>query len=999
MKRITIIVLFLFLGMHFAFAQGRVVTGTVTSATDGSTIPGVQVVVKGTTVGTTTNMDGVYSLSVPESATTLQFTFIGMKATEVVIGNQTTINLAMEEDLLLLDEVIVVAYGIQRKEANTGSVSVVSEDQIKSIPVTSPEKLLQGKMAGVQVNNSTGQPGGATQIRIRGISSINASNEPLYVVDGVAVASGDYSSMTSTGNQLASLNPNDIASITVLKDASAASVYGSRAANGVILITTKTGKKGAAKVNFSARYGVGDIANDNNYRVMNPDEIYGYMRQALINSGKDPLTYSLYEAGDNFFASPTLPSSVKTYDWADKAVDKSIYKNYQLSVSGGTDNTSYYTSMAFTDNQAILFGAGLKTYSFRTNIDQIVSDKFKIGTKVNLSHKEMTDKPNDAMYYVNPFWASSNILPWELPYNEDGSYNFKLPSGANTNFLAADEFDDQWSKQYKVNGSIYAEYEIIPGLSFKTNNSLEMMFNESRRWWDPRSGPAGEEKGTLQIYNNRLERYTTTNTLNYSKTFAEKHLLRVLLGQEAFKHKYQTNYAQGEELGSKIPYLSGATQALSNVGYGYTSYTLLSFFGIVDYNYEDKYMFSGSLRRDGNSKFGINSRWGTFYSLAASWNMHNEEFIKNYDFVNMLKLRASYGTNGNDGIGAYDQYGTYAAGEYNGISIAYPNNLGKPSLGWEFNTSWNIGLDFAIYDNLQGSFDYYDRKTSDMLLDIPISRTAGFNSVQSNIGELTNKGWELNLTYSAISTKDLSIDIRANIAHNKTTLDYLGEDVEEIADGFWRRHRLGGGFSDYYVYDYAGVNPATGNAMWYDEDKNLTDKYSEANRVFQGQIQPKLIGGFGFDIAYKDFTMSTSFTWKTGHYVYIMENRYVRSDGFAWPNNQNAGLLDYWREPGDITGTPKPLVTNGTNSNAWGTSRYLEKGDYLRLKDITISYNLPASILDKAKISSLRVYVSGVNLWTLHDVGYYTPERPINGGGYIVFPEAKSITFGVDVGF
>lgn len=1020
MKKIALLLTISMLVLvQVVFAQSKQVAGTVTSGDDGAPLPGVSVVVKGTTIGTVTNVDGKYSFSIPEDAETLIFSFIGMTAKEVAITG-STIDVVLESETIGMEEVIVTGYGQMRKEAYTGSVGVVSQEKLADVPVESVEKALHGKVAGIQVNSTTGQPGSSTQIRIRGFSSINAGMEPLYVIDGVPVSSGNYSYFTSTGNILSTLNPDDIESVTILKDAAAASIYGSRAANGVILITTKSGEKGENNFRVSANYGVSKVTNDQAFRIMDADEIYGYMRAAIVNSGFDPATFADDAMGAGFFASETLPSDVKTFDWYDAAFVTGKTEDIQFSADGGDKTTKYFFSGNYFNQEGIMPATGLKRYSFRMNLDKELNKYFRFGGKFNGTHIIQNDRPNDAMYYANPFWASLNMLPWNLPYvDADGNptnvpgngYNFNLPSNANSNFLASAEFDDQNSKQYRALGSVYFEAEPVKGLKFKTLNSIDHFTEEGRRYWSPFSDAPGSETGTLQTSNGMLSRLTTSNTVSYNGIIGDVHSVSALVGQEAMRNVFKNYYASAYDVGAVIPYLSNSTAEGSSVDFGYSEYTLQSYFGNFDYSYDSRYYAHFSLRTDGSSKFGSETRWGNFWSVGGSWNAHNESFIEDVDVIDALKIRASYGINGNDQIGVYDQYGSYSSGEYNAQIVMMPSSLSNPNLGWELNTAYNVGLDFGLWDNkLSGTVEYYGRVTSNMLLDVPISQTSGFGSIIRNVGSMRNDGWEFTLNGTAVETKDLIIDLSANISSNKVEILDLGfaDDVpvedQQIGDGWWRRHRVGGGYSDYYMYQWAGVNPANGEGMWYtaaDEngERQLTYNSSAASREFMGGVEPKAFGGFSVDVQYKGFYASAGFEFKVGQYVYIMESRYTNSDGYNWGSNQSAGMLDYWKEPGDVTKSPKPYVQNGTGTNAWGTSRFLYKGDYLRFKDLSVGYNIPSSVISKAGMKNARLYVSGNNLFAWHDVPYFDPERNVTGGGYIIFPQTRTVTFGVEIGF
>ena len=998
-KLMLLLTLFAFIGMT-AFAQ-RTVTGTVTDDS-GAPMPGVAVSVKATTVGTMTQPDGTYSLEVPEGSDVLVFSYIGMRTEEVEITGDV-VNVAMEPSDQMVDEVVVVAYGVQRKEAATGAVTHLKSEDIEGVAATSPEKALQGKVPGLQLTSFSGQPGASTEIRIRGFSSINSSNEPLYVIDGVPVASGNYSQFTSTGNILANLNPADIESITVLKDAAASSIYGSRAANGVILITTKRGKEGKTVFKAYAKHGITQLANDNDFGYMSADQIYEYNRQTLLNSGVDVETFD--PAGpeeEGFYSSPTLPASVETYDWEEDAFGSNgSIKEYNISATGGTDNVRHFTSVGYMDNQGIMTRTGLERFSFRNNLDVDINKYFTIGSKINGSHVYQQDRPNESLYYANPFWAATGLLPWHTPYNEDGSYNFVIPSNANTNYIAVAEHNEQWEKQYKVNGSMYAELRPMEGLVIRSVNSIETLFGSGRRWWDPRAYTPGDETGTLQITNTRLERYQTTNTINYNTTIADVHTIEVLGGAEVFYHRWNYHYASGNNLGTAIPHLTGVPAEDSDVGYIFNEYALQSFFSRVRYNFADRYFVGGSYRVDGNSKFGSENKYAHFWSASASWNLHKEAFLADMSALNMLKVRASYGVNGNEGIGTYEQYGTYGGGSYNGVGVQVPTNLANPALTWEVNKTWNVGLDYALLNRISGNFEVYQRVTESMLLEYPLSRTTGFEDLMQNIGTLENFGLEAYLNVSILQG-DLKWDMNVNIARNKTTLTDLAIEGDEkhIANGFWYRHVEGGGYMDYYTYQWAGVNPTNGMGLWYTEDGQVTPDFTEAERTYEGQIEPDFQGGIGSNLSWNGISLNLFADYKVGNYVYIMEQRYTMSDGYNWGSNQSDALVDnYWMEPGDISPNPKPLMNNASESNAWGTNRYLERGDFFRIKEITLSYRLPKSLISSINVDMVRMYVSAQNAYTFHDVSYFDPDRPASGGGYIKYPNVKTLLFGIELGF
>ena len=1001
------LVILLFMGLQVVNAQNRELTGVVTSSDDGMSLPGVSVVVKGTTIGTVTDIDGVYTLSVPETAVTLVFSFVGMRTTEIEIGSQSTIDLVMAVDVLGLDEVVVVAYGVQRKEAKTGSVAVVKADEMKSIPVTSADKLLQGKVAGLQVNSASGMPGSATEITIRGVGTINAGTEPLYVIDGVPVVAGDYTRAVQTGNVLSSMNPNNIESITVLKDAAASSIYGSRAANGVILITTKSGRSGKTNFNLRVQNGISNKV-EGDFRFMNPKELLTYKRDAIININRDPDDPN--EASDPLDPKPGsgyyYPTSLldETFDWWEAVFQTGSVQNYELEASGGTDRTRFFTSGSYLSQEGIQIGSEYQRFNLRVNLDHDINDKLSIGAKVYGAYMEWADQAG-ALAYANPVAAAQWIEPWILPYNDDGTINWDIPNTGDSNPLGIIKLNDQRDKQYKFMTTFSLAYEIIPGLTLRTLNSADIVLGESRMFWHPDTPDGGGgNDGLIWGGTNNNRTLTSSNTLRYSNTFADVHNLSVTGGYELMDNVYSTYSLEGTGTGGDIPYHSSVSKD-KDIDYTLSSYAFQSFLGILNYDYDNRYYFQASIRRDGSSRFGAENQYATFWSVGASWNIHREGFMQALPMINMAKLRASYGINGNASIGNYASYGVYGSRLYNGEGGMAPDQLANPALTWEGNAAFNVGLDFAVYNRVQGTVEWYNRVTSDMLLDVPLSRTTGFNSLRRNVGEMNNHGIEFNVNGDVLHSATMKWNVGLNMSFNNTEItDLAGEDV--IADGFWRVHVLHGtGSSQYNVYDWAGVNPANGNGLWWTEDPDtgergeLTENYNDARRFYSGKVDPDYIGGFNTLFQWKGLSVSAYFNFSVGNSVYIMERHYATSDGFSFADNQESSLIPYWKEPGDIVANPKPVAWNNSNSNAWATSRYLEDGSFLRFKNLTVSYDLPKQWVEKVFLANARIYMNMVNVYVWHDVTYWDPERTFTGGGYATYPQARTITFGLDLGF
>jgi TonB-linked SusC/RagA family outer membrane protein len=896
----------------------------------------------------------------------------------------------MEVDAVNMDEVVVIGYGRATREASTGSVSVVKQDQLRDVPELSFDKMLSGKVAGVQITSTSGQPGAASQVRIRGTSSLNAGNEPLYVVDGIPVMQGDQTYYTNTGNALAMINPNDIESITILKDAAAASIYGSRAANGVILITTKGGGEGASRINFRASYGVSSLANDNNFDIMTPEQMVDYNRAAAFNAGANP-----DDPSDPFYYPMSLLEQPMN-NWLKESTRLGNLQDYELSVSGGTAKTKHYTSASYSNSEGVFHGIDYKKYQLRSNIDHSITDKLKMGVKLNAFHSESNDVAMQSMYYVNPLFAGMFLKPWTPIYNEDGTYNMTVPEWGNTNPRATQEHDDQYELQNRLQGSAYVEWEPITGLKFKTNNAIEYTDGEGRRYWSEKADSNGDTY--LQVSNHKYQQITTSNTVSYTKFFND-HNLNVLGGFEAIDNSFNRYTIISPDVDPNIPFPNTGTSDTDQGGYDENRYTMASFFGILDYNYASRYYFRASLRTDGSSRFGANYRWGTFYSVGASWNLHNEAFLENANWLDAMKLRLSYGINGNDRIGNYEHWGIYGPVSYNATTGMAPQQPANPDLTWETNTSYNIGIDFGFIQRVSGTLEFYNRKTTDMLLDIPLSRTSGFTSLRQNIGELQNTGVEALINVTIVDGP-VFWSVGLNVAANRSEILNLGDQEEFInADNNRIIHRVGESLYGYYLFDFAGVNPVNGEALWYNEDKELTNLYSDANKIIAGSPEPKFLGGFNTEFSWAGITLNANFEYKLGNQVLVEELHYAASDGFWWDVNQVNVALDYWKEPGQVTKTPIPIANNTTNSNGYYNPRWMYDGDYLRVKNITLSYTLPSSVTQRMKIDQLRIYGSAVNAFTFHSVDFWDPERGVEGAGFGIYPMTKSFVIGLDLTF
>lgn len=999
MKRVKLFMACLFLSLTAAFAQGQQVSGIVTDAANGEPLIGAAVMVKGTRTGASAGNDGSYSVRVanPQEAV-LVFSFYGYKTVEIPVAGQSRVNAEMEMDATVLDDVIVVAYGTVRREAATGSVSAVKGEQLATAPATSVDKMLQGKMAGVQMASYSGQPGSTTAIRIRGTSSINAGNEPLWVVDGIPIIADDNRALSNYGvgggTNTAFLNPNDIESITVLKDAAAASVYGSRAANGVILVTTKSGKSGEAKFTARAKYGVQQLANDNHFLPMTGPELVGYWRDALKFAGYDPDANGVTEEAllkDGY------------HDWYKDLTKLGSLQEYEINATGGTDRAKYYSSLAYHKNEGVYNGLDYSRFSARLNAEYKLTKSITSGAKINLAYNNSNSGPMGSSYYINPAQAMYNLLPWTPIYDKDGAFH-QPAENSKLNPLANALYDENNDKEYRVNASMFLEWKPLRQLTFKTTNGAEASFIDSRNYNNPLADPDGES--SLYTYRIKEIRYTTSNTATYQDKF-DDHSLRLLAGQEAMLNTYDYVGVESPDVDPAIPYITTSTAAKDHGLFNYTQYSLLSFFGVADYNYANKYFLSASVRGDGSSLFGSAHRWGLFWSVSGSWNISNERFMKpTSEWLSQLKVRASYGVNGNNNISAYRAYGVYGTNSYNGMNGMAPSRPDNPNLSWEKNKTWNVGLDFGFWDDrITGSIDAYSRLTTDMLLNKSVPYTTGFGSNFMNTGSMRNRGLEFMVDATLVRNSDWFWSVGGNLAFNRTkVLDLAGSGFLTAADPrndeeMAVRIVEGMNLYNFYIRDYAGVNPSNGYGLFWTEDHKLTSDRTKARYYYAGSPEPKFTGGFNTNVSWKGLSLSAYFDFTYGNKV--MTNNWFITDGAdALNKNSQNTALNYWKKPGDTGVNPVPLAGSSNVWYAGYSTRFLEDGSYLRIKDVTLSYALPQNILDVIRMQGVKLYVSALNAYTFHHVNALDPEfGPLGcayGGNHTM---VKTFVGGIEVTF
>lgn len=994
MRKLTLLLCALLAGISLAVAQTSI-SGTVLTAEDDEPVIGASILVKGTNASTITDNDGKFSIKIPEGAgRTLVITYIGMERQEVFARNGMVVKLTSSDQAL--DDVVVVGYQTIRKEAKTGSIATVKGDDLASIPETSVDKMLSGKMAGVSVSSTNGQPGSAATIRVRGTSSIGAGSDPLYVVDGIPVESGNTGALSNSMNAIAMINASDIASVTVLKDAAAASIYGSRAANGVILITTKSGEAGKSKITARARYGVTTLANDNDFGMANLQEYIQYQRDARINAG-----YDVDNPASEYYFPLSLAAKGGT-NWMKELTRNGSLQEYELIASGGTGKTTYYTSLSYNKTEGIVPTVGFEKMQVRANLDTELNKWLKVGTRINAGYMKVSDVQNSllgdsGLAPSNPFYSGMALAPTMPAYNEDGSYNFDLPFVFNINPLAAIKGSDKYDKQYKFNGTAYLEWKPIKQLTFRTNNSVEYAYTNSRQF-SPSFINKTSFGASLNTADVQYRLLTTSNTVTYDDLFNDVHSLNIMLGQEANTYEYSHNQAISYHVNEQRPYHSVGVSVEDQTAHdGLTQTAMVSFFGVAEYSYDGRYYIKGSLRTDGSSKFGPDRRWGTFWAASASWNIHNEAFMQDIkNVLNVLKLRYSYGVNGNDNIAAYAHYGLYSDIVYNGITGQLPSQLQNRKLTWETNKTHNIGVDFRLFDRLSGSIDWYTRRTEDMLIASPLPYTTGFSSQAQNVGQIRNSGIEVQLDADIFNTNDFKWSAGVNFAANRSKVLELAPGQDFIGTSL--RYVVGEQLYTYWLYDYAGVNPQNGNALWRNEEGLLTENSQEARRINAGSPEPLWTGGFNTELSWKGLSLGIQLEARYGNKVLNQDRSLFESDGYYGDQNIWKGALNYWKQPGDMNVLPKPVYNNSSNSMQTST-RYLEDGSYLRIKDITLAYNLPSKWTKKALMSGVRIYASALNLYTFHNMNYWDPEHGTTGATVISYPMTRSMIVGVDITF
>jgi TonB-linked SusC/RagA family outer membrane protein len=1013
-------------------AQDISVSGRVTSSDDSSPLPGVSVQVKGTTRGTTTDANGNYKVSAPANAR-LVLSFIGYLSQEISVGNRSTINVVLQADATNLSEVVVTGYGgtVNRREF-TGASSKVAGATITNLPVGSFDKALAGRAAGVQVTSANGAPGGAIQIRIRGIGSISAGSDPLYVVDGIQLNATNNASFTSS-NPLAFLNPNDIESIEILKDAAAASIYGSQAANGVVLVTTKRGKAGKTQISFNYYTGIDEPIK--RLDVLNTQEWIALRTQARINGGQ-----SAELARSTVLSTIRQPTTLTdaeiaalpTYDWQKEAYRNGNTNNYELNLSGGNEKTRFFVSGSYYKQNANVINVDFKRGTLNTTLTHSISNKLTLEQTLKLStitQKGQQGSPNGGSFLGSSAFSSSLMIPSVPIYNTDGSFYGTPDQGGtpgilNQNIIQVSTLNDIVSVINQFNGGIALNYKPTENLTIRPFVSLDYRAIKGRYFTDPRTADAYVVRGRLSDQFNQNTNFLTNLTANYTKTFAEKHDVGVLLGVE---YRSDVNEFTNSQI-TNVPtpdFRYGNAGALPvSVGGGWTGYHKASVFGNLKYNYNRKYDLSLIARLDGSSRFGANNRFGFFPSASAAWLISEEGFLKGNRIVSELKFRASYGTTGNDQIGTlfglsnFPSLGLVGAGnDYNGAAGFTPTQLGNPDLKWETNVTANLGVDFGFFSNrITGSVDVFDRTSRDLLLAVNLPYTNGFSSISRNAGSVQNRGLEVELNTVNFQTGDFKWKTSFNITAIQNKVTKLIDGITPLQNpdsaitlsytdyyNVTRTAIQGRPLLPNYTLEYAGVNPATGRPMFYDYAGNITyTPISPRDQRYLGTQLPKFYGGFLNSFSYGGLSLDVFFQYDYGRRSLNSQTSFLSELAGRDFNALRSVYERRWQNPGDITDVPRPINGNAETRgiSSLSGSRTLEDASYLRLKQLRINYAIPGAIGKKIGATKVNVYLQAQNLVTWTNWTSYDPEFiDLGAGSSGVIPNSRSYTAGINLTF
>ena len=993
MKKLSLL-LFLFVGLVTVSIAQRTVSGKVTDQS-GLALIGANVLVPNTSAGTITDVDGNFSISVPEGSNSLEISYTGFENQIIDITGQSYVDVQLAEGQLL-DEVVVIGYGSNSERFNTQSVAAIGSDQIKNRPVFSPQELLQGQAAGVQMVTSSGLLGANSSVRIRGAASITGGGEPLYVVDGVPLNDRNmgFNQGGGTGlNPLMNINSNDIESMTVLKDAAAVSIYGSRGANGVVLITTKKGSKGQkTNITVDAVTGVSDPTEV--FPVMNAAEFTSFVNQRRVATNRAERQFP--EGG---------------FDWVDAVVRQGTFNNINIGASGGGDKTTFYLGGSVRNESGFTIGNDARTLAGRLNLGHQVNDRLNVGANISISNVDMDRIGAENNTYA-PLTSSYLQLPFVQPRDEAGAF---VNTGFIQNVLGIEELNDNTYVTDRITSNVFAELSLIQkdnqSLTLKSDWGIDRFGAQSKY----RSIDLFDPTGLGYLLDRNDNKWLTTNTLNYNLNVGDNSTFGLLGGYSFETSRFTELYLEGTGFASdEFRNLSSAANPTA-ASEEASEWALESQFLRANYNHNGKYIVEGTLRRDGSSRFGADNRYGIFWAGSAGWIVSEESFMKNQGFFDFLKLTASYGTAGNDRIGDFSSLALYGGGalaDYDGAPGIRPTQIPFPALTWEETTQLDLGLSTRFLDNkISLDFNWYNKTTDGLLLNVPFPFTTGFASASQNVGSMRNRGIDINIDATVMRRKNFSWSVGLNAGYLQNEVLSLPEDnVDPDGNVFLdgsasQRAVVGRTLNEFYLVRANGVNPSTGDFEWLDKEGNPTTTYSAANRVFVGSAIPKYVGGFNTNFEFFNFDLGLLFNFSQGNKVMIDGLRFTDNIGTE-SFNKSTDLLDYWTQEGDQAFAPALGSPTAALFNQRSTLQ-LQNGSFLRLRNLTLGYTIPSTLVSKQNIlQGARVFLTGQNLWLLKASDFRGPDPEVSANGannlvqgesFFALPQARIITFGLSV--
>lgn len=983
----AMLVLAMVTAIPVCLAQTKNLRGKITDAKDGAPIAGATVKADKSDFATATNADGTFDLTVPANAGKLIISFIGYKTIEISVNADLSDIKLEESGSQSLSEVVVVGYGTKIKRDITSSISRVTSKEFENLPLPSFEQALQGRASGVFINSGSGKLGQGLNIRIRGISSISANQQPYVVIDGVPVLSQPIGSYDEPDNPLASINPDDIESIEILKDAASSAIYGARASNGVILVTTKSGKAGKTKINAGVYTGWSKPTKKGEF--LNAAQYKELFTAAAENAGWDAAEEFEYETGTEDW------NSNNDVKWSDLSFQNGHVQQYNISLNGGDARTKFLISGSWNDQKGILITNRLRRANGRINLDHTLNDRFKVGVNLSLS-KTLNNRLYSDNSFTNPLQLNA-LSPLQLAYLPDGKPN---PNTIYYNNLIEVANSDRLATTYQSISNAFAEWNIIPSLTFRSQVGLNWnnLQEEEYLGRETIDGAPGGSSFSNQVTSTIA---TYTNTLNFNKSFGEFQDLDALAGIE---------YQSGDIKGSSVTGLAfpddrftkiSSAAIISSGSSTATKYTFASYFAKAGYKLKDRYLLGASFRVDGSSRFGKDNRYGAFPAASIGWILSEEGFLKNSSAINFLKIRASYGKTGNAEIGNFSSRSLFEAAAYADISGLIASQLGIPTLSWEKTNQFDIGLDFGFANNrITGEIDYFDKDTRDLLFEVPTPAVNGFTTITKNIGKMRNRGWEFVLN-ATILDGPFRWTASANIS---TYVNKVTKLVVPVPPQSRTLGRLAEGqpFGQFYGLKYAGVDPANGDALYYKLDGTKTNDVSEAEDMILGNPNPDYYGGINTRLSYNGFDLDIQCQFVKGGDIYNIAGIFQSVNGDYF-DNQTLDQMNYWKKAGDVTDIPQPRLYEGNGTDK--SSRWIQDGSYFRVKSVNLGYNIPRNVVSKIKLNNARIYVAALNLFTFTKYTGYDPEvnaTYINtvtlGHDFYTPPQAKTISVGINIG-